>query len=126
MTELRDMRDTIAAALDAVLAPLGARAYPYLPNRLNPPLALVQPGDPYLEPNATAGFAVGSWTIRHEVILLVAPGDNDKQADSLDALLEAALVPLVDHGITSVGQPYPLEVGNSAYTACRVSLTTTD
>lgn len=124
MSELGDRRAAIAAELDAALRPLRARAYPNLPDRLNPPLALVQPGSPYLEPGPAAGYAAGSWAIRHEVILIVAPGDSKVQAESLDVLVEAAMHVAAGHGLQSVEQPYPLEVGNATYTACRLRLMT--
>ncbi|NQW90279.1 hypothetical protein HQQ88_08225 [Curtobacterium sp. VKM Ac-2861] len=127
MSELGELRTGIAAELDAALRPLGARAYPNLPDRLNPPLALVQPGSPYLEPATGSGFARGSWSIRHELILLLPPtAANAVQASSLDVLVEAAMHVAVNHGLQSVGQPYPLEVAGVTYTACRLQLLTTN
>lgn len=121
MSDLSGLRDAITAGLAAA----GIRAYANLPDRLQPPLALVQPGDPYLTPSDTAGYAKGGWTIRHEVVVIVPPGDNRIQTTALDALIEDALAAVIDWGVVQVNQPYTLQVGDAQYLACRIQLVTT-
>lgn len=122
-SDLTKLRDEITAAITAA----GITAVAYLPDRLNPPLALVQPGSPYIEPSKTSRPGAVRWAIHHEVILLVAPGDKRHQTVSLDALIEDSLGALVPFGIDQVAQPYSLQIGQNgpSYFAARIQLTTT-
>lgn len=122
-SDLTALRDAITAAITAA----GIPAVAYLPDRLNPPLALVQPGSPYIEPSTTSRPGAQRWKVHHEVVLLVAPGDKRHQTVSLDSLIEDSLVALVPFGIDQVAQPYSLQLGTNgpSYFAARITLTTT-
>ncbi|TCU48343.1 hypothetical protein [Curtobacterium sp. PhB146] len=120
--DLTNLRDRITEALTTA----GIKAYPNMPDRLHPPLALAQPGDPYLEPGPAAGFGAGSWAIHHEVVLLVAPGDNRAQTRALDRLIEDAVNALGTNRVQQVGQPYVLAIKDGGeYLAARITLTDT-
>lgn len=117
MSDLVDLRKTIRDELSAA----GIEAHTPMPGRLNPPTAMVQPGDPYVAP----GDTYGSLEIRHEVWLFVRPGDNSRQADELDELIETALTVLISHGTTQVSKPFVYEANNASYLATRALVTTT-
>jgi len=122
-SDLTKLRDEITAAVAAA----GIRSIAFLPDRLDPPLALVQPGSPYIEPSTTSRPGAQRWKVNHEVVLLVAPGDKRPQTVSLDSLIEDALGALVPFGVVQVGQPYSLQIGTNgpSYFAARIQLTTT-
>lgn len=122
-SDLTKLRDEITAAL----AWAGIKSIPFLPDRLDPPLALVQPGSPYIEPSMTSRPGALAWKLHHEVVLLVSPGDKRSQTVSLDALIEDALVAIAHFGVDQVGQPYVLQAGTDGpmYFAARIQLTTT-
>lgn len=116
MSALEQARKDVAAALESE----GIKAHAHLPERLVPPAAVVQGGDPYLEADT-----YGSLLARHEVIVSTARASNEVGSDSLDALLEDALVGLLNHGysVERVTAPYALEIGTATFPA--VTLTAT-
>lgn len=108
-TTLTEARKALAAALDAP---------DHVPESIDPPCVVIQPGDPWLSPDANFGW--DSLIVRMEVFVLVDPKDNESMADDLDAATLPALdaIEKAGWGIQegAISQPQPWDAaGWSAY-----------
>lgn len=118
MSAIATARAELVAALEAI----DAKVTDHVPERLNPPAAMVVHGSPLLESGAT----FGSHLVRFEVWLVSKLGANARMTDDLDALIESALTALVadDWGIESVAQPFTYAVNNASFLASTITVTT--
>lgn len=116
------LRDDLVAALGDE----GLTVYGYLPERVHPPVVIVEPADPYLSDDA-AGVPAGHWQVAYELHLIVdASIDPEKRSRDLDALIGQALaaLDLSQWGATSVARPYILDVAGERFPATVVTVTT--
>lgn len=113
MTDLLGLREDLRKALE----PLDVNTYNHLPARAALPSAVVLAGSPYLE----HGQTFGEWTIRLEVWVSAAKGDNSSETDTGDELIQAAIEaihnydsPLLTDGwlVEGVSQSFEWEVNN--------------
>lgn len=111
MSELMTVSNDIAQALKDA----GLTAFPNLPDRITPPVAVVQAGSPFME----SGDSFGEFKTRWEITLIVPSGANAVATEKLYDLLEDSIVALVNtkHSIAEVSKPYALEANNAVYVA---------
>jgi len=95
-------------------------AHASVPEPVNGPVALVLPGDPYLQPGARFGL----WRLGHAITLVAEPADNEVEAAELDRLILRAVRVLRDQGLP-VQVSGPRRVGTSNGDALAVVITTT-
>jgi hypothetical protein len=107
------------------LADAGLNVLEYIPERITPPIVLLNASQPYLQ---TAQF--GEWSLGLELVLVASTATNKKATEALDQLIEDtlnAIEPLTYVRITSVNQPYNLQTNNAEYLAaniyCQLNLT---
>ncbi len=107
------------------LADAGLNVLEYIPERITPPIVLLNAAQPYLQ---TAQF--GEWSLGIELVLVASTATNKKATENLDQLIEDtlnAIEPLTYVRITSVNQPYNLQTNNAEYLAaniyCQLNLT---
>lgn len=117
------------AALVDLLTEADVDATGHLPEQLHPPLALVEPADPYLTDNGQVGY--GGWSLTYDVYLVTARGTSEAMTEALDALIGKAVQALDTDtfDVTRVARPYGLDVKNTRgtstrYLATRVTVTT--
>ncbi|MFN7317882.1 MAG: hypothetical protein ACK5S6_00095 [bacterium] len=103
----------------------GLNVLEYIPERITPPIILINAAQPYLQ---TAEF--GEWSLGVELVLVASTATNKKATENLDQLIEDtlnAITPLSYARITSVNQPYNLQTNNAEYLAaniyCQLNLT---
>jgi hypothetical protein len=102
------------------LVDAGLNVLEYIPERITPPIVLVNSAQPYLQ---TAEF--GEWSMGVELVLVASTATNKKATESLDQLIEDtlnAITPLTYARITSVNQPYNLQTNNAEYLAANIYL----
>jgi len=106
---------TVATELATVLKDAGLPAFPTLPNRITPPVAVVQAGSPFME----SGGSFGEFKTRWEITLVTPTGANEVATEKLYTLLEDAIVSLVNskYSVETVSKPYALEANNAQYVA---------
>ena len=106
---------TVATELATVLKDAGLPAFPTLPNRITPPVAVVQAGSPFME----SGGSFGEFKTRWEITLLTPTGDNSVATEKLYATLEDAIVSLVNskYSVEQVSKPYAQDANNAVYVA---------
>lgn len=116
MSELTNARSDIAAILNDG----GIGAVSYLPERIVPPVALVDSASPYVTPGSTFGTFTVHWTIT----LIAAKATNEEMTVALDDCIEDALVAFANakYSIEQVGKPYALSANNAQYVAADLSI----
>jgi hypothetical protein len=107
------------------LTDAGLNVLEYIPERITPPIVLINASQPYLQ---TSQF--GEWSLGIELVLVASTATNKKATENLDQLIEDtlnAIEPLTYVRITSVNQPYNLQTNNAEYLAaniyCQLNLT---
>lgn len=119
MNTLTQVRDELAT----LLTKQGLSAKSYLPERPDPPVAVVSPGSPYLE----SGGSFGSFTAKFTVLLLVRTGTNEKSTEALDAMLARAVIAVSgsELKLAAVDQPALIKVNNADYLGVTMDVTWT-
>ena len=100
------------------LASAGLNVLEYVPERITPPIVIVNAASPYLQ---TAEF--GEWTLGLELVLVASTATNKKATENLDQLIEDtlnAIEPITYAHITSVNQPYNLQTNNAEYLSVNI------
>jgi hypothetical protein len=100
------------------LADAGLNVLEYVPERITPPIVIVNSAQPYIQ---TAEF--GEWSLGIELVLVASTATNKKATENLDQLIEDtlnAITPLTYARITSVNQPYNLQTNNAEYLAANI------
>jgi hypothetical protein len=114
------MANTLSAARSELRLLLGATGvttvHGHVPERVVPPVALIEPGTPYMEPGET--FC--EFTVRFNVVLLVR-GDNEKATDELDQLICEVLDAVDTFDVDTVEQPAAFDINNTQYLGTRVA-----
>jgi hypothetical protein len=114
MSEINDAKvqfknDLVAAGLN-VLA--------YVPERITPPIVIVNAASPYVQ---TAEF--GEYNLGLELVLVASTATNKKATENLDQLIEdvlLALEPLTYARLISVNQPYNLQTNNAEFLSVNI------
>jgi hypothetical protein len=119
MSKIVDARTSVAEVLNEV----GLSTHPVLPERMNPPEAIVIARSPYI----TNGQAFGSYKVNLGVSIVVEPADNAVELDQLDNLIEEVISALVNHNhaVIEVTKPYAWSYNNAQYTAVDVLISNT-
>lgn len=117
------LRDDLVAALQAA----GLTVYGYLPSRVQPPVVIVEPADPYLTDELDY-LPSGSWQVAYDLHLIVESAiEPETRSRDLDELIGQALdaLDLSDWGAATVARPYLLDVAGERFPATVVTVTTT-
>lgn len=114
--EITTARQQFQTALEAQ----GLRVSEFVPERVTPPLVIINTRSPYLE---AADF--GEYSLNLELMLVASTGTNKQTSEKLDQLIQDVLEALA--GISwvqfeSVGQPYELQVNNAGYLSSNISV----
>lgn len=100
------------------LVEAGLNVLEYVPERITPPIVIVNAAQPYVQ---TAEF--GEWNLGIELVLVASTATNKKATENLDQLIEdtlKAIEPLGYAQITSVNQPYNLQTNNAEYLSANI------
>jgi hypothetical protein len=101
--------------LDLVAA--GLIVSDHVPERITPPIVIINNGSPYLQP-ASIGK---EYTLTLELICVAATATNKMASERLDALLEQVINAMPGYArMLSAGQPYNLQTNNTEYLAVSV------
>jgi hypothetical protein len=114
MSEINDAK--VQFKNDLVSAGLNVLAY--VPERITPPIVIVNAASPYVQ---TAEF--GEYNLGLELVLVASTATNKKATENLDQLIEdvlLALEPLTYARLISVNQPYNLQTNNAEYLSVNI------
>ncbi len=114
MSEINDAK----VQFKSDLAAAGLNVLEYVPERITPPIVILNAASPYIQ---TAEF--GEYTLGLELVLVASTATNKKATENLDQLIEDVLValePLTYARLTSVNQPYNLQTNNAEYLSVNI------
>jgi len=115
MSEIATAKTQFKTALVAA----GLKVSEFVPERVTPPIVIIDNGSPYLSP-ATVGK---EYILRLELKLVAATATNIKRQAQLDQLIEDTINALPRYAtLDSVSQPYGLLANGVEYFAASVEV----
>ena len=116
VNEITASRAEYALALTA----LGLKVSSFIPERVVPPIVILSPGSPYLEPVL---LDKDEYLMRIELMVVAATAVNVKASELLDKAIETILNGNPGYArITSVSQPYALQTNNAEFLASNIAV----
>ncbi len=101
------------------LVAAGLKVSEFVPERVVPPIVIIDNGSPYLTP-ASVGK---EYILRLELKLVAATATNIKRQAQLDQLIEDVINALPRYAVmTNVSQPYSLVTNSAEYFAASVEV----
>ncbi len=95
----------------------GLNVQDYVPERIVPPIVIINSGVPYLRPSSLSS----EYTLNLELVCVAAQATNKQATEKLDELLEAVINALPGYArMISAGQPFNLQTNNTEYLAVSV------
>jgi hypothetical protein len=103
----------------AVLISAGIKVMDSVPERIVPPVAVINFGSPYLQ-----AASIGSeYLLGIELVLVAQTATNKQATEQLDDLIQRTINALPHYArMTNVGQPYNLQTNNAEYLAANLLL----
>lgn len=99
------------------LAAANINVLDYVPERITPPIVIMNAGIPYLRPNNLRH----DFTMNIELVCVAATATNKMSTEKLDELIEATINALPGYArLVQVGQPFNLQTNNTEYIAATV------
>ena len=115
------MANTLRAARDELrllLGTTGVRVETVVPGRVTPPVAVIEPGTPYME----QGETFDDFAVRFNVVLFAASADNLESTDQLDQLVCDVIDAVDTWVVEGVDQPSAFDVNGSLFLGTRIAL----
>jgi hypothetical protein len=112
---------TAREQFQSALVSAGIRVSEFIPERVTPPIVIINSRSPYLAPNL-----FGEFDLNLELVLVAATATNKQAQEKLEDTIEAvlqAVAPLAWVQLNEVGQPYAMQVNNAEYLSSNVSVT---
>lgn len=95
----------------------GLNVQDYVPERIVPPIVIINSGVPYLRPTSLSR----EYTLNLELVCVAATATNKQATEKLDELLESVINALPGYArMISAGQPFNLQTNNTEYLAVSV------
>lgn len=97
----------------------GLNVLDYVPERIVPPIVIVNSASPYLTPSDLGR----EYILSLEVIMIAATAVNKQATEMLDALIEQVVNAMPSYArLLRVNAPYNLQTGNAEYLAANASV----
>jgi len=111
---------TSKAEFALVLQDAGLDVFPYVPNRIIPPVVVMRHGSPYLEPSSLGN----EYSLGLELVILAAPAVNELATELLDEAIQTLLNALPNYALLgSVSQPQIFTENAAEYLGATISIT---
>lgn len=95
----------------------GLNVQDYVPERITPPIVIINSGVPYLRPDSLSQ----EYVLNLELVCVAATATNKMATEKLDELLEAVINALPGYArMIQAGQPFNLQTNNTEYLAVSV------
>lgn len=89
----------------------------YVPERITPPIVIINAGTPYLRPSTIGN----EYVLNLELVCVAATATNKMSTEKLDELLEDVINAMPGYArVISAGQPFNLQTNNTEYLAVSV------
>lgn len=107
------------AALKTVLVSAGLNVLEYVPERIVPPIVIINSASPYLVPSSLKN----QYILNLELVLIAATATNKKATEMLDELIQDTLQALPSYArLIQVNAPYNMQTNNAEYLATNIAI----
>ena len=106
--------------LALLLSAAGVSVFSYLPEKVVPPVAVIEPGQPYMQ----QGDTFTAFTVRLNVILLAAPASNETATAELDQAICEVVDAVESFFVGDIDQPSTFTSGGIDYLGTRLEFYT--
>jgi hypothetical protein len=97
----------------------GLTVLDYVPERIVPPIVIINNRTPYLEPSRLGT----EYLLNLELVLIAATATNKQATEKLDEAIEAALKAMPRYArVLQVNEPYEMQTNNASYLAANISV----
>lgn len=102
-----------------VLDLAGIRILSYVPERVTPPIVIINSGSPYL----TADSISNEFILNLELVCVASTATNKQASEKLDELIQDVIAALPHYAqLAQVGQPYLWAVNNAEYLTSSITI----
>jgi hypothetical protein len=107
------------AELKLDLQNAGINVLDYVPERIVPPIVIINSASPYLTPSTIGKEYIMSL----ELVCVAATATNKQATEKLDELIEAVLLSIPRYGrVLRVNEPFNMQTNNAEYLAANIAL----
>lgn len=117
MNSLAQTRQLLALQLRTA----GVTVHEYVPERITPPCAVLEPANPYID----EGTTFTEMRVHLNVVLFATHATNEVATATLDQVLCEVINEVDAFDLESVEQPSSYEVGTGQYLGTRIAFSTT-
>jgi hypothetical protein len=97
----------------------GLTVLDYVPERIVPPIVIINSRTPYLQPSRLGT----EYLLNLELVLIAATATNKQATEKLDEAIEAALKAMPRYArVLQVNEPYEMQTNNASYLAANISV----
>jgi hypothetical protein len=97
----------------------GLTVLDYVPERIVPPIVIINSSSPYLTPSSLGA----EYLLNLELVLIAATATNKQATEKLDEAIEAALKAMPRYArVLRVNEPYEMQTNNASYLAANISV----
>jgi hypothetical protein len=89
----------------------------FVPERITPPIVIINSGTPYLRPSTIGN----EYVLNLDLVCVAATATNKMATERLDALIEQVINAMPGYArVISAGQPFNLQTNNTEYLAVTI------
>ena len=97
----------------------GVSVLEYVPERITPPIVIINTASPYLTPSTLGN----EYKMNLELVVVAATATNKQASEKLDEAIEAVLLAMPRYArVISVNEPYELSTNNANYLSANISV----
>lgn len=91
----------------------------YIPERITPPVVIINTASPYLTPSTLGN----EYKMNLELVVVAATATNKQASEKLDEAIEAILLAMPRYArVISVNEPYEMATNNANYLSANISV----
>ena len=97
----------------------GVTVVDYIPERITPPIVIINTASPYLTPSTLGN----EYKMNLELVVVAATATNKQASEKLDEAIEAILLAMPRYArVVSVNEPYEMATNNANYLSANISV----
>jgi dihydrodipicolinate reductase len=97
----------------------GVTVVDYIPERITPPIVIINTASPYLTPSTLGN----EYKMNLELVIVAATATNKQASEKLDEAIEAILLAMPRYArVLSVNEPYEMATNNANYLSANISV----
>ena len=97
----------------------GIRVLDYVPERITPPIVIINSASPYLSPSSLGN----EYNLNLELVVIASTATNKQATENLDQAIHDALNAIPRYArVLRVNEPYNLQTNNAEYLSANISV----